>query len=74
MGTLLKAAWAETDAARKKELHCEMQTLVSNESGMIIPVHKSSVDGISDRVNGMTRSPLGTLGGSEWPEFVWLTS
>ena len=74
MGRLLESAWSETDPARKAELHCEMQKLVSDESGMIIPVHKNSVDGISDKVKGMTRSPLGTLGGSEWPEFIWLES
>lgn len=74
MGKLLTSAWAETDSAKKAQLHCEMQTLVSEESGMIIPVHKNSVDGISDKVRGMTRSPLGTLGGSEWPEFIWLDS
>lgn len=74
MGTLLRSAWAETDPLKKKELHCEMQTLISEASGMIIPVHKNSVDGVSDTVKGMTRSPLGTLGGSEWPEFVWLDS
>lgn len=74
MGKLLESAWSETDPAKKAELHCEMQKLVSDESGMIIPVHKNSVDGISDKVKGMTRSPLGTLGGSEWPEFIWLES
>lgn len=74
MGTLLSSAWAETDPAKKAELHCEMQTLVSEKSGMVIPVHKNSVDGLSDSVRGMTRSPLGTLGGSEWPEFIWLDS
>jgi peptide/nickel transport system substrate-binding protein len=74
MGTLLSSAWAETNPAKKAELHCEMQTLVSEESGMIIPVHKNSVDGVSDKVKGMTRSPMGTLGGSEWPEFIWLDS
>ena len=74
MGTLLSSAWAETDSVKKAQLHCEMQTLVSEESGMIIPVHKNSVDGIADNVKGMTRSPMGTLGGSEWPEFIWLDS
>jgi len=74
MGKLLESAWSETDPAKKAELHCEMQKLVSDESGLIIPVHKNSVDGISDKVKGMTRSPLGTLGGSEWPEFIWLES
>ncbi len=74
MGTLLKDGRAETNAAKRAELQCEMQRLVSEESGVIIPVHKNSVDGLSSKVKGMTRNPLGTLGGSEWPEFVWLES
>jgi peptide/nickel transport system substrate-binding protein len=72
MGMLLKDARAATDQAKRAELQCEMQRLVSEESGVIIPVHKNSVDGLSSRVKGMSRNPLGTLGGSEWPEFVWL--
>jgi peptide/nickel transport system substrate-binding protein len=74
MGMLLKEARAETDQAKRAELQCEMQRLVSEESGVIIPVHKNSVDGLSSKVKGMSRNPLGTLGGSEWPEFVWLDS
>lgn len=72
MGALLKEARATTDKAKMAELQCEMQRLVSEESGVIIPVHKNSVDGLSSRVKGMSRNPLGTLGGAEWPEFVWL--
>jgi peptide/nickel transport system substrate-binding protein len=74
MGVLLKSARAETDPAKRAELHCEMQQLISDEAGVIIPVHKNSVDGLSSKVRGMTRLRLGTLGGSEWPEFVWLDS
>jgi peptide/nickel transport system substrate-binding protein len=72
MGQLLTEARATTDPALKQELHCEMQGMVAEESGVIIPAHKNSVDGLSARVQGMTRNPMGTLGGSEWPEFVWL--
>lgn len=74
MEMLLKEARAETDQAKRAELHCEMQRLVSEESGVIIPVHKNSIDGLLSKVKGMSRNPLGTLGGSEWPEFVWLDS
>lgn len=72
MGRLLKEARATTDQAKMAELQCEMQTLISEESGVIIPVHKNSIDGLSSIVKGMSRNPLGTLGGAEWPEFVWL--
>jgi len=74
MGELLALARATTEAERRRALHCEMQQLVSDESGVIIPVHKNAIDGLASRVQGMTRNPLGTLGGAEWPEFVWLNS
>ncbi len=71
-GQLLSEARATTEPARRRELHCEMQRMTSEESGVIIPVHKNSVDGLASKIQGMPRNPLGTLGGSEWPEFVWL--
>lgn len=74
MGELLASARATTEPEQRRALHCEMQQLVSDESGVIIPVHKNAIDGLAGRVQGMTRNPLGTLGGAEWPEFVWLDS
>lgn len=69
---LLDATLAETDVARRKEMFCEIQTIVSNEAGNIIPWHQAIVDGISTKVKGMPRVALNNLGGCEWPEFVWL--
>ena len=69
---LLLASLAETDTALRKEMFCEMQTIVSNEAGNIIPWHQAIVDGTSTKIKGMPRVPLNNLGGGEWPEFVWL--
>ena len=41
-------------------------------SGMVIPAHVNVVDGVSDKVKGMTKVPVGEMGGSECPEFAWL--
>lgn len=71
MGGLLKEAQATTDPGKRKELHREMQQLVADESGILIPTHRNLVDGLSSKIRGMTRNPLGSLGGCEWPEFVW---
>ena len=54
-------------------MYCEMQTLISNESGMIIPAHRNYLDAKSDKIEGIGRMPLGSLGGYEWPEFAWRT-
>ena len=71
MGQLLVESRAVTDATLRHEMYCEMQTLISNESGMIIPAHVNFIDAISDKIEGISRMPLGNLGGYEWPEFAW---
>jgi peptide/nickel transport system substrate-binding protein len=72
MGELLVASRAVKDPVKRKEMYCEMQTLIHNECGMVIPAHLNYVDGISDKVKGIPKVPLGDLGASEWPEFIWL--
>ena len=72
MGELLGMTRAETDQAKRKEMFCEMQQLVHDESGTIIPFHSNYVDGANDIVKGLPRVPIGEIGGCEWPEFVWL--
>ncbi|MCK4713623.1 MAG: ABC transporter substrate-binding protein [Marinosulfonomonas sp.] len=73
MGELLVQSRAATDAALRHEMYCEMQTLISNESGMIIPAHRNYLDAKSDKIEGIGRMPLGALGGYEWPEFAYRT-
>lgn len=71
MGQLLLESRTATDASLRHEMYCEMQKLISNESGMIIPAHGNILDGKSDKIEGISRMPLGPLGGNEWPEFAW---
>ena len=52
-------------------MHCEMQTLVHEGSGMVIPYHINILDGVSDKVHGIKNVPLGSLGAYTWPEFAW---
>ncbi len=67
-------AVAELDESKKYEMLCEMQKLISDYSGSLVPTTASYVDGISSKVKGMPRVSLAALGGMEWPEFVWLDS
>ena len=71
-GELLKLSLAETDPDKRSAMYCEMQTLVHNESGMVIPYHQNVIDGVNDKIHGIPKNPLGPLGGAEWPEFVWM--
>ena len=72
MGELLSLSLAETDPAKRHSLYCEMQTLIHNGSGMVIPAFSNINDGIASNVMGVPNIPLGQLGANEWPEFVWL--
>jgi peptide/nickel transport system substrate-binding protein len=72
MGKLLSMSLAETDPTRRHEMYCEMQNLVTNGSGMVIPAFSNINDGIADYIMGMPTVPLGQLGGNEWPEYIWL--
>ena len=72
MGELLKLSLAETDPEKRHQYYCEMQTLVHNESGMVIPAFSNVNDGIANNVMGIPQVPTGQVGGSEWPEYVWL--
>ncbi len=72
MGELLQSVLSVTDPAMRHEMMCEMQTLIHNGSGMVIPAFSNINDGITNNVMGVPTVPTGQLGGCEWPEFVWL--
>jgi peptide/nickel transport system substrate-binding protein len=69
---LLKTARAELDPAKRYEMNCEMQKLVSDEAGTLIPTHNAYSDAIVSNLKGLPRVPLGPFGAMEWPEFAWL--
>ena len=71
-GELLKLSLAETDPVKRHAMYCEMQTLVHDGSGMVIPYHVNILDGVNDKIHGIPKQPLGPLGGCEWPEFAWM--
>jgi len=72
MGELLQAVLSQTDPVKRHDMMCEMQTLIHEGSGMVIPAFSNINDGIADNIMGMPKVPLGQLGACEWPEFVWL--
>ena len=73
MGKLLSTSLAELDPVKRHAMYCEMQTLIHNGSGMVIPAFSNINDGVADNIMGIPKVPLGQLGGCEWPEFIWLT-
>ena len=77
MGKLLVESRSAKDPAKRHEMYCEMQRLISvgtddmPPSGMVIPAHRNFLDAKSDKIQGIGRMPLGSHGGYEWPEFAW---
>ena len=71
MGELLKDSLAETDPVKRHEMHCEMQKLVSTQSGIIIPAHTNVLDAHNSKVQGFSNVPLGQFGGNGWAEHIW---
>ena len=78
-GKLLVESRSVSDPKKRHEMYCEMQKLISvgtddmRPSGMVIPAHRNYLDAKSDKIQGIGRMPLGSLGGYEWPEFAWRT-
>ena len=70
---LLVASQSETDYAKRKALYCDMQQLIYDTGGTIIPSFSNLIDGISEKVHGLIPVPLSGLGGLKFHETVWLS-
>src|SRR6195952_3794771 len=69
---LLMLARGETEDAKRAKMYGDMQTLVSENCGIGIPVFISNIDGVDQRVKGYSSNPLGGFMGYMFSEQVWL--
>ncbi|NDW06600.1 ABC transporter substrate-binding protein [Jiella pacifica] len=69
---LMVEARGSLDEAKRKSIYDEMQVMISNEAGTIIPVWMSNVDALSSKLKGMKANPLGGMMGYAFAEHVWL--
>lgn len=69
---LLVASRAETDEAKRKKMYGDMQVLIAEHCGTIVPAFVSFLDGYDRRVKGLESNPMGMLMGYRFAEFVWL--
>lgn len=60
------------DQAKRKEIYGQMQTMISEEAGTIIPAYISNVDALSSKVKGLEANPLGGMMGYAMAEYLWL--
>lgn len=71
---LLAGSRIEVDQAKRKAMYCEMQQLLYDTGGIIIPAFNNFIDGISSNIKGLVPLPLAGLGGLRFHETVWLSS
>jgi len=69
---LLFEARGSLDEAKRREMYYELQAMVSNEGGQMIPVFGDYLDAVSNRVQGAKPSSLFRLMGFRMAEKVWL--
>lgn len=68
---LLLAARGETSEANRKAMYGEMQQIVHDRCGSIIPVFINLIDGHDRRLQGLNPLPMGGLMGYQFAEHVW---
>ncbi|MBO0904123.1 ABC transporter substrate-binding protein [Jiella sonneratiae] len=71
---MLVEARGSLDEAKRKSIYDEMQVMIANEAGTIIPVWISNVDALSSKLKGLRPNPLGGMMGYAFAEHVWLAS
>ena len=69
---LLAEVRSVTDPGLRHEMNCEMQTLVMDTGGIVVPNPRNYIAAKAKIVKGTTNVPLAAVGGGEWPESVWL--
>jgi peptide/nickel transport system substrate-binding protein len=69
---LLVAARAETDVARRKQMYHDLQFMIHEDGGAVIPVFANLLDGASNIVRGFVPSPFQQMAGYKAAEQVWL--
>ena len=70
--SMLVEARGLLDQAKRKTIYDEMQVMISEEAGTVIPVFMSNVDALSGNLKGLESNPLGGQMGYAFAEYVWL--
>jgi peptide/nickel transport system substrate-binding protein len=69
---LLTAARAEVDDAKRKPMYRQLQMMIHEDGGVIIPMFNNTLDAGSTKVKGFVPDPLLQMSGYRAPERVWL--
>jgi peptide/nickel transport system substrate-binding protein len=71
---LLTAARAELDDAKRRQMYHDLQQMIVEDGGVIIPMFNNFIDAGHASVKGFTPSPAFEMGGLRMAEQVWLES
>jgi peptide/nickel transport system substrate-binding protein len=71
---MLIEARSSLDQDKRRGIYDEMQVMVAEEAGTIIPAYLSNVDAITAKLHGLEANPLGGMMGYAFAEYVWLTA
>jgi len=71
---LLKAARAELDSAKRREMYYEMQRIVRDEGGVVVPMFANYVYALADKVQHGTLAGNWNLDGMKFAERWWFES
>ena len=71
---LLIEARRTFDHAKRQEMFCEMQRMIKDDGGSVIPAHGNLLDARSSKVKGLVPHPMGSLGYYQFGETCWLDS
>ena len=69
---MMLEARASLDQAKRTQIYNEMQAMIAEEAGTIIPAYISNVDAIAGKLKGLEPNPLGGMMGYAFAEYVWL--
>lgn len=62
------------DPEKRKQMYCDLQTMIYETGPSTIYTYKDFTDGVASDIRGLRDVPLGNLGGSEIPEYLWRAS
>lgn len=70
--SMLLEARGMLDQNKRREIYNEMQTMIADEAGTIIPAYITNADAVSSKVKGLETNPLGGMMGFAMAEYIWL--
>jgi peptide/nickel transport system substrate-binding protein len=68
---LLTSARVELDITKRKQMYADMQRMVHEDGGSIIPVFNNFIDATQSNIRGFVPSPVQQLGGYRAFEGLW---